>query len=326
MRFSRNLLVIGSVLLAAAPMVPAEIVNGIACKVGGDIITIYEFNTTYEQVRERAQLFGVPAPNKREVLDELIDGLLIAREADRRGLVVTERELDEIIQNIKDQNDLSDEEFSRQLEAEGLTIEGLREQYRKEIVRSRLVNYFVTGEDMDIGEDEIRSFYDDPQNRRFFMTQGSVNISQIYVPVAEDLSYQDAKELKDRALRIAEEARNSDDFEALVMQYSAAANKDQNRGNLGSFSQDQLLSIMSPQNVSIIFSLEQGDVTPPIRLQDGYYIFRVNQKVDAKRLEYEESRERIKSFLLKIKAEERLKEWLQDERAATRIQIVMDTE
>jgi parvulin-like peptidyl-prolyl isomerase len=304
----------------------AEIINGIACKVGRDIITVNEFNTTYEQVRARAYMFGMPVPSRQEVMDGFIDNLLIKREAERRGLVVSESELDEIINNIKEQGNISDEEFQVQLREEGLTEEELRDQYRSEIVRTRLVNFFISGSDYGISEEELKDFYEDPANRRFFATLGTVTLAQIYIPVPNDLSYQDALEFKERVNMISEETQSGKSFEELVMQYSAAANKERNRGNLGSFTEEQLLSFMNPQDVNLIFSLEKGGVTPPIRMQDGYYIFRINDIVEAKQLTYEESQERIQSFLLKLKGEERMEAWLDEKRAATRIEIVMEME
>ncbi len=330
MRITRRIFLATSVcfFIGAAVAITgrAEIINGIACKVGREIITTNEFNTTYEQVRERAYMFGLPVPGKKEVLDGLINNLLIKREAERRGLVVSESELDEILDNIKKQGNLSEEEFQEQLRQEALTEEELRDQYRTEIIRSRLVSFFITSSDFGITEVELREFYDSPANRRLFATPRTVGLSQIYIPVSNDLSYQDALELKERVRTISQEAQGGGDFEDLVMQYSAAANKERNRGKLGTFTEEQLLSFMNPQDVSLIFSLDSGDVTPPIRMQDGYYIFRINDIVESKQLTYEESQERIQSFLLRMKGEERLKKWLEDERAATRIQIVMEME
>lgn len=239
---------------------------------------------------------------------------------------MSESELDEIINNIKEQGNISDEEFRTQLRQEGLTEEELRDQYRSEIVRTRLVNFFISGSDYGISEKELKDFYEDPANRRLFATSGTVTLAQIYIPVPNDLSYQEALELKERANMISEEAQSGKSFEELVMQYSAAANKERNRGDLGSFTKEQLLSFMNPQDVNLIFSLENEDVTPPIRMQDGYYIFWINDIVEAKQLTYEESQERIQSFLLKLKGEKRLETWLDEERAAARIEIVMEME
>ncbi len=304
----------------------AEIINGIACKVGSSIITINEFNTAYEQALTRARFVGQPVPSKREVLDKLIDDLLIREEAELRGLVVSETELNSIIDNIKKQSNISDEEFNLQLEREKITLEELKDSYRMEILKTRLVNLITQGSGYKLDDEEIRAFYDNPANRNLFMIPARVNISQIYIPVTEDLSYQEATEIKKRVNQITDEARKSNNFEELVMRYSAAANKEENRGNLGTFTQEQLYSFMKPGDVNLIFSLDSGDVTSPIRLQDGYYIFKINDKKERSLLSFDEAYENIKSYILKMKGEETFKAWLLKERGATKIQIVMDME
>ena len=319
-------LVCTCIVVMTVTTVTAEIINGIACKVGRDIITVNEFNTTYEKLKTRAYMYGMPVPDRQEVMDGLINKLLVEREAERRGIVVTKSELDEVIADIKKQSNLSDEEFNSQLEQEGLTEQDLRDQYRSDIVRTRLVNYFISGTDYGIPEEETREFYENPANRGLFVMPGTVSLSQIYIPVAGELSYSEALERKDRANMISEEARSGRDFEELVMEYSAAANKEKNRGNLGSFTQDQLLSFMNPKDVDLIFSLSNGDITPPIRMQDGYYIFKINDIVQAERLTFEESQERIQSYLLKLRGEKRLENWLIEKRAAMQIEIVMEME
>ena len=83
---------------------------------------------------------------------------------------------------------------------------------------------------------------------------------------------------------------------------------------------------MNPQDVNLIFSLDRGDITPPIRMQDGYYIFRIDEIVQPKQLTFEESQERIQSYLLKLKGEERLESWLTEKKAVIKIEIVMEME
>jgi peptidyl-prolyl cis-trans isomerase SurA len=303
-----------------------EIINGIACKVGSSIITINEFNTAYVQSTMRARIVGLPIPGKPEVLDKLIEELLIREEAELRGLVVSEAELNSVIDNIKKQSNISDEEFNLQLEREKITLDELKGSYRMEILKSRLVNLITQGSSYKLDEEEIRAFYDNPANRKLFMTPATVSISQIYIPITEDLSYQDAMEIKKRVNQITEEARNSSNFEELVMMHSQAANKEENRGNLGSFTQDQLLSFMKPGDVNLVFALDPGDVTSPIRLPDGYYIFKINERKERSMLSFDDAYENIRSYLFKLKGEETFREWLLKERGATKILIVMDME
>ena len=63
-----------------------------------------------------------------------------------------------------------------------------------------------------------------------------------------------------------------------------------------------------------------------LRMQDGYYIFRIDDKVESTQLSFEDSRERIRSYLLRLKGQEKLQDWLKDQRSTTRIQVVMDME
>jgi foldase protein PrsA len=240
--------------------------------------------------------------------------------------VVSEVELNSVIDNIKKQSKISDEEIILQLEREKITLDELKGSYRIEILKSRLVNLITQGSSYNLDDEEIRGFYDNPANRKLFMIPAMVNISQIYIPVTEDLSYQEATEIKKKVNQITDEARKSNNFEELVMVHSQAANKEENRGNLGFFTQEQLYSIMKPADVNLIFSLDSGDVTSPIRLQDGYYIFKINEKKEMNMLSFDEAYESIRSYLFKLKGEETFREWLLKERGAIKIQIVMDME
>jgi parvulin-like peptidyl-prolyl isomerase len=109
--------------------------------------------------------------------------------------VVSEVELNSVIDNIKKQSKISDEEFILQLEREKITLDELKGSYRIEILKSRLVNLITQGSSYNLDDEEIRGFYDNPANRKLFMIPAMVNISQIYIPVTEDLSYQEATEI-----------------------------------------------------------------------------------------------------------------------------------
>ena len=63
-------------------------------------------------------------------------------------------------------------------------IEELQGQYRDEIIRTRLTNYLVTGSDFNLSEQEIRDFYDNPDNKRLFKVPAILGLSQIYIPSA----------------------------------------------------------------------------------------------------------------------------------------------
>jgi peptidyl-prolyl cis-trans isomerase SurA len=301
-----------------------EIVNGIACKVGGEIITIHEFEQAYGQRKKQAVLYGGPSPTRREVMNDLVEKLLLESEAERKGIVVSEEEIDGIVENIKKQNNLTDEALQRELEREKLTIEDLKDRYRQEILLSRLINQLISERGRQIDDEEIESFYEDPENRRLITVPGIVKLSVILVPASADLSYKESMELKKRALEAYERATKGESFTGLVAEYSgieAAAAAD---GYIGSFTKEQLLTMMPAENVAAIFSLDEKEIEPPIRFKDGYRIFRVEGKTEQKLLTLEESYENIKSYLLKVKGDELLNRFLAEMKEKVTIQYLID--
>jgi len=297
----------------------AEVINGIACKVGSDIITINEFNREYERAAQRAGIVGVDKPSKKEIMELLVNNLLIMNEAEKRGIVVMEEEIDAIIEDIKKQEDMSEEEFMEQLELEKLTLAELRDQYTRELIRTRFINSLISTRINIVDEAEIVRFYDDPANKKHFVIPAIVKLTQIYIQVPEGVSYQEAVTVKNRAREVYEEAKSGKSFEELVMIHSEAESKEENRGFLGSFTKEQLASFMKGDDINMIFSLEKGDIVPPLRFQDGYYILKIEDKTEQSVMDFEEARENIRGFLLRQRGEEEFKFWISEARAATKI-------
>ena len=304
--------------------VSAEIVNGIACKVGGEIITVHEFEEAYAQRKEQSARYGGPSPTRREVMNALVDKMLLQSEAQRKGVVVSEEELDAIVEDIKTQNKLTQEALERELARDNITIQDLKDRYREEILTSRLINQFISERGETVSDESIRSFYNDPQNRRLITVPGTVNLSVIFVPASGDLTYQESVELKKRALEAYRRAKEGEKFADLVAEYSGAEAASPTGGYIGSFTKEQLLTMMPADSVAALFSLDEDEIATPVRLKDGYRIFRVEGKKEQKLLTLEESYENIKSYLLKIKGDELLDSFLAEIKETTAIQYLVE--
>jgi parvulin-like peptidyl-prolyl isomerase len=153
-----------------------------------------------------------------------------------------------------------------------------------------------------------------------------VQLSQIFIPVPEDISYKEAIEIKKQSEEIYKLAKNGQRFTELVKLHSMNPNKEENLGFLGSFTMKQLSSIMNQDGANSIFSLDEGDIAPPMRFNDGYYIFKVDGKNEQKLLSYEEAYENIKSYLLRLKGQELLKDKLLSKRQAINVKIMIEME
>ncbi|MFW6181406.1 MAG: SurA N-terminal domain-containing protein, partial [Spirochaetota bacterium] len=274
-RIAENTLILTAVallFLCGAGLAGAEIVNGIAAKIGRDIITIHEFNSEYDRAKFNALLVDQSPPSREAVMDGLIDELLLKREAARRGIIVAEKEIDGVIQQVKTQNNMDDEQLEAELNRQRMTVDDLREQYRLEFLRARLINQMGRSTLYSITDEEIRAFYEDPGNSYLFTKPAVVELAQIVLTTPENTSYQEAVELKDQSYDIYERLVDGESFKETALEYSSAPNSTEG-GYLGFFTREQLQSFMQPQDVRYLFTSREGDIVPPVRLQDGYYIF-----------------------------------------------------
>ncbi len=103
---------------------------------------------------------------EEDVLEELIERTLQRQEAERRGITADEDEVqarvDENLELIKQQYQLTDEELEAELVEIGLTLEEFREQ-RAEIFREQLVQEALREEitsEVSVSEEEIIAFYE----------------------------------------------------------------------------------------------------------------------------------------------------------------------
>jgi parvulin-like peptidyl-prolyl isomerase len=310
--------------LLAMPAAYGEIVNGIAVKVGNAVVTVNEFNSAYSTARKQALLLGSEAPSKKAVMDELVDDTLVRVEGERRGIIVTEDEVNDIINEIKKQNKFDDEQMNEQLALEGLTLKDLKAQYSRELMKARLINLMGAEKTAGISEDAVREFYDDPANRERLSIPGtgSVRLSRILVPVPASATYKEALDIKNEVTSVYEQAKKGEDFQSLVQSHSSTPDK----AGMGTFTQEQLLPLFPVETVNLIFSLEKGDVAPPMRVKDGYMILKVEEKNPEKMLSYEEARENIRGYLFKQKGDEQFVAWIKEKRQMTRIEYMTGME
>lgn len=310
--------------LLSLPAARGEIVNGIAIKVGNTIVTINEFNKAYNFARKQASVQGLEAPSKKTVMEQLVDETLVRIEGERRGIIVTEEELNGVIDNIKKQNNFSDEQMNEQLALEGLTLKDLKAQYSRELVKARLINLMGSEAGGGISDDDVRKFYDDPANRERLSVSGtgSVTLSRIFIPVPDSASYKEALDLKNEVSGVYERAKGGEDFESLIREHSRAPDK----AEMGTFSQEQLLTVFTPDVAKAIFSLGEGEVAPPMRSKEGYFIIKIKKKNPEALLPYEEASEYIRSLLFKQKADEEFVAWLEQKRRITRIEYMIGVE
>lgn len=178
------------------PNIEEEMGDNIVAEVNGEEITGQQLaqqadvNNLLQEVSQIDQQLAqvlVNTESGNEVLDEfqrlkldsLINNVLLSQQAEELGIELTEQEVDEIYQgqkeSIKQQNDLSEEEFLAVLENQGFESE---EEYKQAFADnpSLKVNKLIEQEvlaNLEISEEELLQQYE--ENEEHF-TQGGETI------------------------------------------------------------------------------------------------------------------------------------------------------
>ena len=217
---------------------------------------------------------------------------------------VSERDIDDAIEDVKKQNSLDDEGLKVALKKEGLTYEGYRAQIKKQIEKSRVIGQQVRSK-VSVAEKDLADYYE--RNQRMFLKDEEVKISHILFVVPERASGAAIEGIKKEAMDVLEMARSGKDFQELAKKYSEDSSA-QEGGSLGFFKRGQIL----PAFEEAAFSLKKGGISDLVRTTYGFHIIRVDDVKEALLEPFESVKEKIRSAVTSEMLEQRYKEWMDE--------------
>lgn len=257
-----------------------ELVNEIVARVNSDIITRADYLNALKDLRDQLtremtgksedQINAEYERIKPTVLDYMIENILLEQKAKELNIDV-EAEVNQRMAEIAKDNGLPNVlAFENELKKQGVDPEGARGQIRKGLQQQYVVQREVLSPIFQrLNDKERREFYEKYKDK--FTTQGEITISEIFLP----LEGHTANEVEQRAKRLVAEIRAGKNFTEAVQANSPAtrASRTQN-GKVGTFKQGEL----KEEIAAATSSLKTGEITEPIRLQDGFQIIRVDEK------------------------------------------------
>jgi parvulin-like peptidyl-prolyl isomerase len=285
----------------------AEIVDGIVAVVNNEVITQAELNTIllpiysqYKSTYSDEELLKKIDEAKKNILYQLIEDKLILQEAEKIGILVTDEEVDERLQQIKSQFSSSDE-FRDALASQGLTVIDLKEKYKEQIMIKKMVNREVRSR-VSITPIEIALFYE--KNKDDFEVPAQVKVMTIMVRKNDqdpEANTESIKKVKMIELKIAE----GEDFAKLAREYSQDPSA-VDGGDMGYIGQGQMMKKID----EVIFSLQPGEISQTIETPVGYHIFKIVEVKEAGAESFDDARLEIENYLFQEKAKERFDEWM----------------
>lgn len=136
-------------VVGPAPATAAEVVDGIAAVVNGEIITLGDLDKEIADRMEEAQvpegysMAEIRDRGRRMLLESMINDILVRQEAERLGLEVSRVDIENTIRKVREEQGLTVDEFRNQLALKNMTREKYVEMVRNQLLKQRLIGYMV---------------------------------------------------------------------------------------------------------------------------------------------------------------------------------------
>jgi parvulin-like peptidyl-prolyl isomerase len=306
-------------MAAALPLAAADVrvVEEIAAKVNGDIVTRGELEQTLRDFEKAARAEGITGAKlqdalklaRQDALRERIDELLLVQKAKDTSNINVDGDVARFLAQIQTQNRLTDADKLAAWVQEnlGLTLEELKQRKRNEFLSQRIVSQEVASR-VNVPEAEMRKYYDEHQSE--FVREERVFLSQILVST-EGKTPQQVEEAEKRAKDLVSRARAGEKFGELAQANSDDTETAKNGGFLpGGYKKEDLRKEIA----DAVFNQKKGYVCDPVKLippaPPGFLILKVEEKYEAGQASFEEVKLQIQEFLAGPRVEPKLREYL----------------
>ncbi|VAX29585.1 hypothetical protein MNBD_NITROSPIRAE01-954 [hydrothermal vent metagenome] len=240
-----------------------------------------------------------------KILKQLIEEQLLIQEAGRKGISVSEEELEFALKDIEKRNKIPNRETLKQAVAQdNMSWNQYVKDLKNQIMAIKLLGREVRTT-VSLSDQDIKTYYH--EHPEIFGLPDRVKITQILLRIPKGISEAFEQQIKEKAETIYKEAHSGTDFIQLVLEYSEGREKNQ-EGDLGFFKKGDL----TPKIDAEIFRLKEGQITAPIRTPLGIHIFKIEKQEIGKMRPFDTVKKRIKEKLITEETNALRSQWISD--------------
>ena len=293
-------------LLAALPSIAAaELIDGIAAVVNGEPITTYEVEKEAALIEKTTGTKLGPTLEKTQVrtaaLNQLIDKKLVEQKIKELDIKISEEEVRQAIEDVKRQNNLTQEALLSALSTQGLTFEQYKAQLKEQMERLRLMSQEVQSK-IQVGETEMKEYYEANYKR---YREEMFHARHIFFMIGQKAPESEVNRIMATAAAILQEIRSGKDFGELAQKYSDDKSTAKDGGDLGTFKKGDML----PDIENVLETMKPGEVSDLVKTPAGIHIIKLESKSVKSTKTFDEAKREIEDALYKKKSEERFKQW-----------------
>jgi parvulin-like peptidyl-prolyl isomerase len=305
-------LIASTVVVCAAADNSVKVVEEIAAKVNGDIITRGELEKKRLEIEADAKRQGFNGTRLQEAVKEAhadvlrkeIDTLLLVQKGKDLNISV-DSDVNRRLAEIQVQQKIPDPDKFQQFirEQTGMTYEDFKLQMKNEMLTQRVIGQEVM-RNIIVPEPEMQKYYDDHKGE-FMRKEAQVFISQIVISTEGKSSEQVAAAEK-KAKDLSARAKKGEKFADLARDNSDDVETAKNGGYVGSMPR----GAMDKSIEDVVFKANKGFVSEPIKRSNLFLILKVEDRFEAGQASFEEVKNEIQDRLTQPKAEGKVRAYL----------------
>jgi parvulin-like peptidyl-prolyl isomerase len=305
-------LIASTIAVCSAADNNVKVVEEIAAKVNGDIITRGELDKKRGEIEAEAKRQGLSGPRLQQAVSEYsanalrdqIDTLLLVQKGKDLNISV-DSDVTRRLAEIQVQQKISDPDkfqaFIR--ENTGMSYEDFKQQMKNQMLTQRVIGQEVM-RNIVVPEAEMQKYYDEHKSE-FMRKESQVFLSQIVISTEGKTPEQIAvaeKKAKDLAVR----AQKGEKFNELARDNSDDVETAKNGGQIGPMSK----GLMDKSIEDLVFNAKKGFVTDPIRRPNSFLILKVDERYEAGQAAFEEVKNELQDRLTQPKMEGKVRIFL----------------
>ena len=252
-----------------------EKLDEVAAIVNDDVVLVSELQERYNSFKAQLNAQQLrQVPEEEIILEQLLERLIIEsiqmQEAELRGIVIDDEEVNATAEQYAQQQDMTLEELSKAIQSEGATYEMFMDEIRRQLTLAR-VQQIMVNRRLYVSKRDIEDFRKSPYFQE--LASEEYRIGHILLEIDNESATGGEKQVRDTAGFLISKLRSGEKLSGLAVNYSAS-NTALEGGDLGWRKASQIPSLFSDQ----ILDMEVGDVAEPIQNSLGIHIVQLLDK------------------------------------------------
>src|ERR1035441_3279560 len=286
-----------------------KVVEDIAAKVNGDIITRGELARKRGEAEAEAKRQGLSGARLQQALDdysantlrEEIDTLLLVQKGKDLNINL-DADVTRRLAEIQVQQKIADPDkfqaFIR--ENTGMSYEDFKLQMKNQMLTQRVIGQEVA-RTVNVPEAEAQKFYEEHKSE-YMRKESQVFLSQIVISTEGKTAEQVAVAEK-KAKDLAGRAKKGEKFSDLARDNSDDVETAKNGGQIGPMTK----GLLDKPIEDLVFAKKKGFVSDPIRRPASFLILKVDERFEAGQATYEEVKGEIQDRLTQTRMEPKVR-------------------